>query len=43
MAVPDPLMVAEKVSDFDPTLTVIETVLPDTVPVTSSGLVGTGA
>ena len=34
IAVPDPLIVAEKVSDFEPTLTVIETVPPDTVPVT---------
>ena len=44
LPVPNPqqLMVAEKVSVFAPTLAVMETVPPDTVPVTSSGLPGTG-
>ena len=43
IAVPEPLIVAEKVSDLEPTVTLIETVPPETVPVTRSGLVGTGA
>ena len=36
-------MVAEKLADLEPTVTMIETFPPETVPVTRSGLVGTGA
>ena len=43
IAVPEPLMVAEKLADLEPTVTMIETFPPETVPVTRSGLVGTGA
>jgi hypothetical protein len=42
MTSPEPLIVAEKLSVFVPTLQLIETVPPLTVPVTSSGSPGTG-